>query len=34
MGEMTALMVPRLQEVQRQTSEAFKRVLQAHGYGK
>jgi uncharacterized protein len=34
MGEMTALLVPRLQDVQRQTSEAFKRILQERGYGK
>jgi hypothetical protein len=34
MGEMTALLVPRLQEVQRQTSEAFGEILRAHGYGK
>ena len=34
MGEMTALLVPRLQEVQRQTSEAFGKILREHGYGK
>jgi uncharacterized protein len=34
MGEMTALLVPRLQEVQRQTSEAFGEILRQHGYGK
>jgi len=34
MGEMTALMVPRLQDVQRQTSEAFGKILKDHGYGK
>jgi uncharacterized protein len=34
MGEMTALLVPRLQEVQRQTGEAFNRILQARGYRK
>jgi uncharacterized protein len=33
MGEMTALLVPRLQEVQRQTSEAFGEILREHGYG-
>ena len=33
MGEMTALLVPRLQDVQRQTSEAFTKVLREHGYG-
>jgi hypothetical protein len=34
MGEMTALLVPRLQEVQRQTGEAFSKILRDHGYGK
>jgi uncharacterized protein len=34
MGEMTALLVPRLQDVQRQTSEAFSKILRDHGYGK
>ncbi|MGA9322344.1 MAG: DUF2059 domain-containing protein [Xanthobacteraceae bacterium] len=34
MGEMTALLVPRLQDVQRQTSEGFSRILKDHGYGK
>ncbi len=34
MGEMTALLVPRLQDVQRQTSEAFSKILHEHGYGK
>jgi uncharacterized protein len=34
MGEFTALLVPRLQDVQRQTSEAFTRILKEHGYGK
>jgi uncharacterized protein len=33
MGEMTKLLVPRLQDVQRQTSEAFTKVLREHGYG-
>jgi hypothetical protein len=34
MGEMTAQLVPRLQDVQRQTSEAFSKILKDHGYGK
>jgi uncharacterized protein len=34
MGEMTALLAPRLQDVQRQTSEAFSKILRDHGYGK
>ena len=34
MGEMTALLVPRLQDVQRQTGEAFGKILREHGYGK
>jgi hypothetical protein len=34
MGELTALLVPRLQDVQRETSEAFSKILRAHGYGK
>lgn len=34
MGEMTALLVPRLQDVQRQTSEGFSKILKDHGYGK
>ena len=34
MGEMTGLLVPRLQEVQRHTSEAFGKILREHGYGK
>jgi hypothetical protein len=34
MGELTTFMVPRLQDVQRQTSEAFTRILHEHGYGK
>jgi uncharacterized protein len=33
MGEMTKLLVPRLQDVQRQTSEAFTKILREHGYG-
>ncbi|MGA8650600.1 MAG: DUF2059 domain-containing protein [Xanthobacteraceae bacterium] len=34
MGELTALLVPRLQEMQRQTGEAFSKILNEHGYGK
>jgi len=34
MGEFTVLLVPRLQDVQRQTSEAFSRILHEHGYAK
>jgi uncharacterized protein len=34
MGEFTTLLVPRLQEVQRQVTEAFNTVLRAHGYVK
>jgi hypothetical protein len=34
MGEFTTLLVPRLQEVQQQTSEAFNKVLREHGYVK
>jgi uncharacterized protein len=34
MGELSGLLLPRLQDVQRQTSEAFTRILQAHGYTK
>lgn len=34
MGELTALLMPRLQDVQRQTGEAFTKILHEHGYGK
>ena len=34
MGELTGMLLPRLQEVQRQTAEAFTQILQAHGYTK
>ena len=34
MGELTGLLLPRLQDVQRQTAESFTRILQAHGYTK
>jgi uncharacterized protein len=32
MGEFTAILVPRLQTVQKDTSEAFDKILRAHGY--
>ncbi len=32
MGEFASLMVPHLQDVQRQTSEGFNRILREHGY--
>jgi len=32
MGEFAGLMVPRLQDVQRQTTEGFNRILREHGY--
>jgi uncharacterized protein len=34
MGEFTSTLVPRLQEVQRQASEAFDKILREHGYKK
>ena len=34
MGELTTFLLPRLQDVQRQTGEAFTRILREHGYGK
>jgi uncharacterized protein len=34
MGELMTFLVPRLQDVQRQTSEAFTKILNEHGYGK
>jgi hypothetical protein len=34
MGELTTFLLPRLQDVQRQTDEAFTRILREHGYGK
>ncbi len=34
MGEFAALLVPRMQDLQRQTTEAFNRILHEHGYGK
>jgi len=32
MGEFAAQMVPRLQDVQRQTNEGFNKILKEHGY--
>ncbi len=34
MGEFTATLVPRLQEVQQQASAAFDKILREHGYKK
>jgi uncharacterized protein len=34
MSDMTALLIPRLQDLQRRTGEAFDKILHAHGYGK
>jgi hypothetical protein len=34
MGDLTTDLVPRLQELQRQTAESFTKILQQHGYGK
>jgi uncharacterized protein len=34
MAELTTFLIPRLQDVQRQTGEAFTRILQEHDYGK
>jgi len=34
MGEFASLMVPRLQDVQRQTTDGFNRILREHGYVK
>jgi uncharacterized protein len=34
MGDMTALLVPRLQDLQRNTGEAFEKILREHGYAK
>jgi len=34
MGEFTALLVPRLQDVQHQIGDAFNTILRAHGYVK
>lgn len=32
MGEFAALLVPRMQDLQRQATEGFSKILQAHGY--
>jgi uncharacterized protein len=34
MGEFATQLVPRMQDLQNQTTEAFNRVLKEHGYGK
>ena len=34
MGEFATLLVPRMQDLQRQTTEGFTRILHEHGYGK
>jgi uncharacterized protein len=34
MGEFATLLVPRMQDLQRQASEGFSRILHEHGYGK
>jgi len=34
MGEFTALLMPRLQQVQQQTTDAFGKILREHGYAK
>ena len=34
MGEFTATLVPRLQEVQKEASAAFDKILREHGYKK
>jgi len=34
MGEFATQLVPRMQDLQKQITEAFNRVLQEHGYGK
>ena len=34
MGEFAMLLVPRMQDLQRQATEGFNRVLREHGYGK
>jgi hypothetical protein len=34
MGEFTTQLVPRMQDLQRQVTEAFTRILREHGYGK
>jgi len=34
MGDLTTRLVPRLQDLQRQTAESFTKILHEHGYGK
>ena|ERR1700728_1291957 len=34
MGEFATLLVPRMQDLQRQTTEAFTKILREHGYAK
>jgi uncharacterized protein len=34
MGEFAMLLVPRMQDLQRQATDSFNRILQEHGYGK
>jgi uncharacterized protein len=34
MGEFAMLLVPRMQDLQRQATDGFNRILQEHGYGK
>ncbi len=34
MGDMTALLIPRLQDLQQRTGEAFEKILHEHGYAK
>jgi hypothetical protein len=34
MGEFTATLVPRLQDVQQEASAAFDKILREHGYKK
>ena len=34
MGELTSFLLPRLQDVQRQTNDAFIKILHEHSYGK
>jgi hypothetical protein len=34
MGEFAALLVPRMQDLQRQATDGFNRILREHGYGK
>lgn len=34
MGDLTTRLVPRLQDLQRETAESFTKILHEHGYGK